>query len=84
MAFGNHGEYGSQSAEKVRPRETSQVGENLHKKAKRIDMSTKRFDTEYPISAAMNGYRGDPEPQREQAGDMNLQSFNKSETLNHF
>lgn len=81
MSWKNHAEYGNQSFAEVRPRSTDHVGELVHKKATMLNMSARhRFSTDYPVSAAMNGFRGDPMPKGEITREMVQQSFHKSET----
>lgn len=80
MAFGAHGEYGTQSAAKVRPAATVETNspQQTSKKAKRINMAVSRFKTDYPLSAVMLSWRGES-GEREQHGEIVQQNFHKSE-----
>lgn len=83
MAFGNHAEMGSQSADKVRPAATVDGNTSItpSKKATKLNMSiSHRFGTEYSISAVMNGFRGDKDASRELHGDLNSRDYTPSET----
>lgn len=81
MPFGNHAEMGSQSELKVRPEHTDDKGALVHKKAKRLNMSVHhRFSTAYSVKDVMLGFRGDPDPQREQTGDVVIQNYARPET----
>ena len=81
MAFGNHMEMGSQSAEKVRPAATVDGNTSItpSRKATRIKIGgTLHYD--YATSAVMNGFRGDKEASREIHGDLNSRDYTPNET----